>query len=171
MLAYQHTGQGCGYWPSSTSNGTDMINVRQGRYVIWGPEHLIVNVDSNGNPLDHTLSANPAGTTFMNAFIETGPKPSLTSSADGGLDETATEQIILAEATAGVVPWCAMQVQRTAEIGAESSYQPVGSCGCYFESSLGATSPGNTCTPCIDDTACTVDPARSVCSHHYCEAM
>ncbi|MGA2450133.1 MAG: hypothetical protein ABTD50_15745 [Polyangiaceae bacterium] len=167
MLAYQHTGQGCGYYPNATVSSRDMINVRQGRYVIWGPVHIIVNVDANGNPVDHTGQPNAALTAFMNAFIDTGPTPPQASQIDGGLSATDKQTFIAAEANAGVVPWCAMQVSRTEEIGAESSYPPLEPCGCYFETTLGATT--TPCTACPTGTECT-DPTTPVCRYGYCEA-
>ncbi len=88
MLAYQHGGQGCGYYPNSNANKRDMINVRQGRYAIWGPVHLVVKVDANGNPVDHTGQPNAALTAFMNYFIATGPTASPASQGDGGISET-----------------------------------------------------------------------------------
>ena len=168
MLAYQHTGQGCGYYPNATVSSRDMINVRQGRYAIWGPVHIIVNVDASGNPVDHTGQPNAALTAFMNAFIDTGPTPPPASQNDGGLSDTGKASFIAAEANAGVVPWCAMQVSRAEEIGPESSYQPLEPCGCYFETTLGATTM--TCTVCQSNADCT-DPTTPVCRYGYCEAQ
>src|SRR5205814_1125309 len=41
-LAYQHTGQSCGYLPDSDANAFDKANVRDGHYMIWGPLHMYV---------------------------------------------------------------------------------------------------------------------------------
>ena len=54
VLAFQAdqvAGQTCGYFPDSTANTFDKLNVRQGRYDIWGPLHFITAVDGGGNPL------------------------------------------------------------------------------------------------------------------------
>jgi hypothetical protein len=169
MLAYQHTDQTCGYYPSSTANANDMINVRQGRYVIWGPEHIIVNVDANGNPVDSTGAPNAALTALMNLFIETGPAPVAANSSSPVVSDAVKQTIIQSEATAGVVPWCAMQVSRSTEIGPESSYQPVEPCGCYFESILGGTT--TTCTPCTTDDDCAAVSPTAVCRYTFCEAQ
>src|SRR5580692_9358021 len=50
ILAYQHTGQACGYYPGSAEGTFDELNVRQGRYAIWGPIHITAHVDGSGNP-------------------------------------------------------------------------------------------------------------------------
>jgi hypothetical protein len=168
MLAYQHTGQDCGYYPNSTANTRDMINVRQGRYAIWGPVHLVVNVDANGNPVDHTGQPNAALTAFMNLFIGTGPTSPSANQSDAGLSDTDKQAFIAAEANAGVVPWCAMQVIRTEEVGPEASYQTTDPCGCYFETTLGGAT--TTCSKCTSDSDCT-DPASPVCRYGYCEAQ
>ena len=46
QLAYQHYGQHCGYKPDVS--GFDKRNTREGRYAIWGPLHLLSQVDSSG---------------------------------------------------------------------------------------------------------------------------
>jgi hypothetical protein len=49
-LAFQQRGQSCGYYPDSVASSGDKLNVRQGRYAIWGPAHLVANVGATGNP-------------------------------------------------------------------------------------------------------------------------
>ena len=68
-------------------------------------------------------------------------------------------------------PSCAMQVQRTSELGALSPYAAPFQCGCYFEASPavnGVTPPG--CTPCTTAADC-VNPARPACNLGYCEVQ
>ncbi len=196
-LAYQHTGQSCGYLPDSTATAIDKINVRQGRYAIWGPLHFFVNVDANGNPLGGGGNTDPskiaAISAILNYFIATGPTPTQTFTiagslnppvdggaitlTDGGLGGSLVvgdddkQALIAAEATpAFVVPWCAMQVSRSAELGAESSYQPPEPCGCYYESLLGATN-SNYCTKtCSTNADCTTGP-YGTCRYGYCEVQ
>ena len=50
ILAFQAADQSCGYLPDSDATHFDKINVRQGRYDIWGPIHLVTAVDDSGNP-------------------------------------------------------------------------------------------------------------------------
>ena len=171
MLAFQAKGQSCGYTPSSTASTLDMINVRQGRYAIWGPLHFIVNVDSSGNPLDGSMSTTnaPAVRTIMNYFLATGPTPPLSSTADGGVSATDVKTLITAEAKpAYVVPWCAMQASRSSEAGTPVSYQPTTPCGCYYESVLGVHT-SSYCTTCTSDTNCS--GSYTHCRYGYCEAQ
>src|SRR5262249_23587717 len=35
VLAYQHYGQTCAYWPGSTSTSLDKQNIRNGHYPLW----------------------------------------------------------------------------------------------------------------------------------------
>jgi hypothetical protein len=160
ILAYQHKGQQCGYLPDSSSSSgqsRDKINVRQGRYAIWGQVHIVTNTDGNGHPIPD--SHNPAGNYVQTVINYLTSNPSLT------LDERTS--IIDVEAQANVVPDCAMQVSRTAEIGPEASYQPTIPCGCYFESKVGGASPS--CKACTDDTGCSGGTPK--CRYNYCEAQ
>ena len=167
-LAFQATDQDCGYYPDSQLSTFDKINVRQGRYAIWGPVHLIVNVDGSGNPLATTLSnpvasANASVATLVNAFTH------------GGLTATTPltlQAAIKAEAEANFVPDCAMQVSRTTEEGPEASYQPTGACGCYFESITGGgTTLSSYCQECTTDPDCADAGVFTHCNYGYCEAQ
>jgi hypothetical protein len=97
-LAFQDKGQSCGYFPDSVANTGDKLNVRDGRYAIWGPAHLVANVDGNGNATGPHAAAVAA---VLNAFIATGCEgsscppgngkllgpPSVLSSPDGGASD------------------------------------------------------------------------------------
>jgi hypothetical protein len=194
-LAFQATGQSCGYFPDSTENKGDKMNVRQGRYAIWGPAHLVTNIGADGNPKGAHAAA---VTAVLNAFIATGCEGASCppgsnkllglagmssadagmSSADGGtssVDGGATppsaalkKALIDAESApaGGVVPWCAMQVTRgNIEAGAEASYQPSEPCGCYFEK-VATGAPVSHCLACPNGNECV---APSVCRYGYCE--
>jgi hypothetical protein len=185
-LAFQDKGQSCGYFPDSVANKGDKMNVRQGRYAIWGPAHLVTNIGADGNPKGAHAEAVAA---VLNAFIATGCEGATcppgngkllgsvdggTSSLDGGsvVPSAALKKAVIdAESlpSGGVIPWCAMQVSRgNVEAGPESSYQPSEPCGCYFEKlATGATvSPG--CTACPNGNECV---APSVCRYGYCEVQ
>jgi hypothetical protein len=186
ILPYQHTGQSCGYLPDSTSQSPDRINVRQGRYAIWGPLHFIVNVDASGYPTGH----NPdAIATVLNYFVGTGPKamgmtdaqvpvqvaPFAVPGSDAGVAPSAAKSLITAESTvsapgAGVVPWCAMQVARSAEVGPEVSYQPDASCGCFFEKTATGAPVSSYCQLCSSSSDCT-NPLYPNCNFGFCEAQ
>jgi hypothetical protein len=171
-LAFQAKGQSCAFYPDSSSNSTDKLNVRQGRYEIWGPEHLIVGVDGTGNPVGQNgnTAAVQAVITALTATM-TGPA---TTSSDAGaaLTDAQIGQIIDAisvpASSGGVVPWCAMEVQRTTEVGPLSSYQSPYPCTCRYTAASTGTPP-STCTACTSDTQCT-SASLPHCRYGYCEA-
>lgn len=178
-LAFQGTGQTCSYLPdsSSVSSATDKINVRQGRYEIWGPEHLVTAVDGSGNPVGQN-SNTIAVQTVINALLSSSqalPSESDGGASDGGvttLTEAQVGSLIAAFSvpTVGFIPWCAMQVSRTTEVGPESSYAPPAACSCAYEQ-VTSTVPGHTCTACTAANASTVcTGATPKCHFGYCEA-
>jgi hypothetical protein len=144
ILAYQHKGQSCSYWPDSTNTSFDKVNVRDGHYPIWGALHMYANVNGDGTPVS---SAVAALVTYL--AVEAPPLASVQAQID-----------------AREVPHCAMKVKRTAEIGAYTPYKPTMPCGCYFERRVGSTN--NSCVACSDTMPC---GAGTVCSYGYCEAM
>ena len=145
ILAYQHYGQSCGYYPDKELASNDKQNVRDGHYAIWGPLHLFTLMSSNGYPAN-MQAADVIG--FM-----TGTRP-----APAGLD------LVALQAQRHVVPQCAMRVSRTEEIGPLTSFAPLQACGCYYEK----VANGQTgCTPCQNKTDC---PATApFCNYGYCE--
>jgi hypothetical protein len=168
-IAFQGTGQSCSYYPSSTASKSDLVNVRQGRYVVWGPEHLVTNVDGSGNPVGKN-SNTAAVQALINAAVATSQAPAVASDAGiGTLTETQIGQVIdaISSPTTGFIPTCAMQVSRTTEIGAEASYAPPAACICRFEQSAGMPT-GHSCTQCTADTGCS--GATPKCHFGYCEA-
>jgi len=177
-LAFQGSDQTCSYYPDSTSTAADKINVRQGRYEIWGPEHMIANVDGSGKPVGQNGNT-AAVQTLINALTSTSQALATQSDAgagDGGvttLGETEVGQLIAAISvpTTGFIPTCAMQVKRTSEIGAEASYAPPAACSCAFEVATGMAVTGHICTACTAANAATTCPgATPACHFGYCEA-
>jgi hypothetical protein len=81
-------------------------------------------------------------------------------------DADAMTSIQAAATTPGLIPDCAMRVQRVGEVTdnpVEYSYlPPEGSCSCYWESQTGTTS----CTACT-----TTSSTCPVCRYGYCEAF
>jgi hypothetical protein len=164
ILAFQAATQTCGYLPDSDSTHFEKINVRQGRYDIWGPIHLVTAVDNNGNP------TNPQAQTIIDYIT-----------AASTLTSAQVETVIQADASAHVIPQCAMQVSRSSEVtpatgGGEASYQaPVG-CGCYYESLKNGGSPYSkycqTCTGNADAGGSGACPtAYPACNFGYCEVQ
>jgi hypothetical protein len=166
-LAFQATNQDCGYYPDSSLMGFDKINVRQGRYAIWGPLHFVAATDANGNATaagttNPVPSANANVAAVINAITHSG----LTASSTPSL-----QTVVKAETTSHFVPDCAMQVSRTTEVGAEASYQPTNACGCYFESLTGGgTTLSSYCQTCTSDGDCADAGAYTHCNYGYCEA-
>ena len=143
-----------------------------------GPLHFIANVNSSGQFLDGSMNPSAAVTTILNYFLATGPTPPSSSSGDAGVSASAIQSIIKAEAKPGyVVPWCAMQVSRSTELGAPASYQPSIPCGCYYESLLGVipasgADPVSTyCHSCGSDSDCADSGTYTHCRYGYCEAQ
>jgi hypothetical protein len=106
----------------------------------------------------------------LDATVDTGALGDVDAAAgDAGpgippFDESAYLSLV---AQAGLIPWCAMEVTRSEDLGPEMSYQPPAPCGCAFEAQLGATL--STCPPCLVDSDC--NGARPRCRLNYCEVQ
>jgi hypothetical protein len=152
-LAFQGYGQSCGYWPDSTSSKIDKLNVRTGKYQVWGPLHMFAAVDDNGDPESEDVAE----------FIEyvNGIKP--VPGAD-------PQSLLKLEITKNLVPQCAMQVSRDEEVGELSSVNPT--CGCFYENVRLHGADGESfgdCSKCDDSTPCA--DSSLTCSYGYCEAI
>jgi ABC-type phosphate transport system substrate-binding protein len=157
ILAYKHTGQSCGYLPDSDSTHYDKINVRQGRYAIWGQVHMIAPVDTNNVPTNADVA------TIIQYFNSVGKAP------DQTLTPMQKQTMINAEADAFTVPWCAMQVQRSSEIGTPAAFAPTEPCGCYYESHKGSM-VSSYCQQCSTDPDCADAGTNTHCRYGFCEA-
>jgi hypothetical protein len=166
-LAFQAAGQSCGYLPDSTNAAFDKLNVREGRYVIWGPGHYISAI-SGGKPVSTSNPGDAPTNTAVQKFIDL-----VTLSTR--LSDTEAMSSIAAAAQADLISDCAMRVQRSGEVTVhpvEYSYAPPeGSCGCYWESQVsGATT--SDCHTCTSSATCMSSyPATPVCRYGYCEAF
>jgi ABC-type phosphate transport system substrate-binding protein len=146
-LAYQHYGQICGYWPDSTSSSKDKLNVRNGRYAIWGPLHMFTKVDGQGAPESETVA-------------------DLIGYIDGSKSLDGVDLLALA-ASKNVVPVCAMEVSRSEELGEYQSVNP--SCTCAYLDARGELDE-DACKTCDNDDDCT-EGNKTTCSYGYCEAL
>jgi len=147
-LAFQAVGQSCGYTPDLTQKTFDKQNVRDGHYQIWGPLHLLT-------PSADGKKADKADANTVISY--------LTGAAEPAFD------LISVEAKKGVVPDCAMRVQRTSEVGPMASYMPAKSCECKFIAAATGTAP-LTCKTCNAATAATDCTASApACNSGYCE--
>ena len=146
-LAYQHFGQNCGYWADSTQTGFDKANLRNGRYWPWTNHRFFAPINSGSGAIVNASTAR-----FVAAI--TGVAPPTPS--------VPNLEIIVAD---GTVPDCAMQVSRTEDYGALSSYAPPAPCNCIFDFyAVGET----TCEECDNSDDC--PNATDECRNGYCEA-
>ena len=161
VLAFQAKDQKCGFFPDSTATSFDKLNVREGRYGIWGPLHFITAVNGT-NPIS---SANPGtGDAAVQALIT-----AITMPAGTALTDQQKTSIIDATAAGHVIPQCAMKVRRTAEVGPEASFVPDEPCGCYFESKANGAASAS-CHVCAADTDCAAQTGSPKCRYGFCEA-
>lgn len=144
-LAFRGFSQTKAYYADSTSTAQDRRNVRDGHYVIAGPEHLMATV-TNG-----AISAN------AKKFIDWINGATM-------IDASANTWIDL-EATAGTIPQCAMTVTHTADGGQMAPFTSCKPCGCYFETKATGTAPAS-CVACSAAAPCAGGKA---CNYGFCE--
>ena len=143
ILAFKDKNQLCAYYPDSSQFTRDKLNVRDGHYSIWGPVHLYAAI-TDGLP-------NPAAAALVTRFTV------------ARLDLPLLDSII----KSGLVPQCAMKVQRTEEMGPLSAYSPPFQCGCYFEATVPSGAAPAECKTCNGPADC---PAgKPACNLGYCE--
>jgi hypothetical protein len=132
-LAFQDVGQSCGWYPDSTQDALDKKNVRDGRYPIWGPSHLVVYADANGNP------TNAAAKTLIDAMNGTNSQV------------LETLDIVQFYARSHIIPTCAMHVTRGSDGHDYGPYTPPISCSCYYDLQ---TTQQTSCVTCNTDSDC-----------------
>jgi hypothetical protein len=145
-LAFRGLTQTKAYYADSAASAVDRRNVRNGRYVIAGPEHMMVTL-TNG-------AASATAQTFI-AWIN-----------GTAMIDTSPNTWIDLEATAGTIPQCAMQVTHTSDGGLMAPYTPCQPCGCYFESKATGTAIPTGCTVCSASAPCA---GGKTCSYGFCE--
>ncbi len=143
-LAFRAFGQKRAYWPDRAPTTFDKQNVRDGHYPLWSYVHYLAPSDGSGKALKASAQ------TLIDALIGSS---ATFSPAFEPLDDVIAS---------GLVPICAMKVQRSTEGGELSPYEDTAPCGCYFEAKVSGAS---TCTPCSVSSPCTT----GVCRHGYCE--
>jgi hypothetical protein len=146
VLAYQHTGQTCGYTPDSDSTTAfDEVNVRNGQYWLWSPIHFFAAVGSNDAITD-------AATANLVGWV-TG-----TAVPPGGVD------VFGAGLAAYTVPKCAMNVWRDGDLAPLYSYADPASCSCKFDFATGTASTlrPSSCATCTQDSDCSTNHCRNI---------
>ena len=143
-LAFRAYGQRRAYFPDSTESAFDKANVRDGHYHLWSYTHWLQRLDPGGQP------KKPLAARVIDLLVgkTVSPPPAFEPLA-------STSRV-------GLVPRCAMRVERSQEGGDFSLYAPDQPCGCFFEASTTGTSRCATCSP-------TRPCAAGVCRHGFCE--
>jgi hypothetical protein len=173
VLAYQHsdraTGQkqSCGYFPDSTKDALDKINVRTGQYWLWSPIHFFA-ATSNASGTPKVSDITDADTKALIGWLTGDVAP------PAGIDPF---KISLAS---GTVPQCAMQAWRDGDLGTPYSYSPSASCSCKFDIATHSALKPASCHTCQSDNDCTethhcrnigapLDPDAGTGNVGYCE--
>ena len=142
-LAFRAFHQYAAYYPDSTSTSRDKKNVRDGHYTVWAPTEWMYNTDGSGN----AVKPDARYVVDMIAGKEVTPAPDFDPNVFA--------------ARVGLVPDCAMRVQRPADGAPLSVYKPSASCTCSFEAAVDTTQ----CATCDANNPC----ASGVCRRGYCE--
>jgi hypothetical protein len=151
-LAFQAVGQTNGFLPDSTATAFDKRSLREGHYAAWSHVFYLTPVGSADGGAAPPVNAN------AKLFIDI-----LTNTADPGIP-TGLDPVALV-AQEGLIPLCAMAVDRSTEGGALSLFSPPDPCGCYFESVVGT--PPASCIACSASAPCA---SGTTCRNGFCEA-
>ena len=147
-VAFRGFGQKKAYYADSNSAVDDLLNVREGRYMIQGPVHLFAKLQTDGNPV--------ASTKVVLDWL-TGATV---------IDPADPQFYVRTAATNGVVPQCAMKVKIDKDGGLFAPYSPPTSCDCAFRRSKSLLIAAGTCKACTADTDCS---GGLRCQSGYCE--
>jgi len=141
-LAYRAKGQYAAYYPDSSSTSFDKKNIRDGHYTVWSPTIWMDTLDGTGAPVKPDARY----------VIDLIAGKTVTPAQNFGMIDII--------AAVGLVPDCAMGVNRSFEGGPLSLYRPAESCTCKVESLVDTSS----CASCAT-TSCTT----GVCRNGFCE--
>jgi hypothetical protein len=144
-LAYRAKGQYAAYYPDSSSSSRDKKNVRDGHYTVWSPTVWMDLENPVGTPV--SLDARYVINLITGGTIDKDPNFDMLKDAIGPV---------------GLVPTCAMQVNRDHEGGELSLFTPTTSCTCKYESVVATT----TCATCDATHACATG---TTCRAGFCE--
>ncbi|HET9627806.1 MAG TPA: hypothetical protein VFP84_40890 [Kofleriaceae bacterium] len=151
-LAYRAKGQYAAYYPDSSFAARDKKNVRDGHYTVWSPTVWMYTKDASGAPTDPDAK-------YIVDLITGSP-------LDAGMPAPTGFSVIAdAIAPVGLVPTCAMQVNRDFEGGELRRFTPPTSCTCTYEKATIPNKP-SACAACDANTPC----ATGVCREGLCEA-
>ncbi len=146
-VAFRGIGQKKAYYADSDSSADDLLNVREGRYMIQGPRHFYA-ITTNGAP-------SPAVLTVLNWLTgATAINP-----ADPGY-------YVRTVASLGDVPQCAMKVRIDKDGGKFAPNKPDGTCNCAFLIAKNVRGATTSCHPCKTSADCS---GGLTCQTGYCE--
>ncbi|MGD0837066.1 MAG: hypothetical protein ABSB49_10540 [Polyangia bacterium] len=146
-LAFRGLGQKAAYYGDSDPTSTDLINVREGRYMIQGPVHLFAPLQ-NGAPI--------ASTQLVLNWL----------SGAALINPSDPQFYVRTLATNGTVPQCAMKVRISGDGGTFAPYTPPESCNCAFSMAKNLPIAAGTCKPCTTDADCS---GSLRCQTSFCE--
>lgn len=143
LLAFKGFGQRFAYFPDFSATAFDKKNVRDGHYLPWAPTPYLARVDGTGKAVDPNVQR------IIDLVLGTRVDADV-----NGLDQVIAS---------GLVPECAMGVQRDFDGGPLSLYAPPESCACYYDAKVpqGTTK----CATCTADAQC----GTGKCRRGYCE--
>ncbi|HVZ37568.1 MAG TPA: hypothetical protein VG963_34340, partial [Polyangiaceae bacterium] len=151
-LAFQAFGQSAAYYPDSTATAFDKQNLRDGHYGLWSPTVYITKVDSANVPVNPTVH-------YLTDLV-LGNEPSTPPAGAAHFDALADVVKV------GLIPECAMKVQRSEDGGDLSPLVPSEPCDCYYASLIpGASGTPAGCTVCSSAADC----GGGQCNHGFCE--
>jgi len=142
VLYLQGEGQVSGFLPDSTATSLNKANVRDGHYPLWGYVHF------------YTANVNGAPSATAGAFVTRFTVPKL--------DRDLVDAMI----SASLVPQCAMQVARSAEMGSFIPNPYKFQCGCYFDLKTTGRTGCPRCTTADDCPA-----SAPACNYGFCEGQ
>ena len=143
-LAFRAFGQYHAYFPDSGQSAFDKQNVRDGHYHMWSYTHWLQRNDGMGKPRKALAQR------VIDILVGNAVSP------------PAMFEPLAGTIKVGLVPRCAMAVQRSTEGGDFSLYQPEQPCGCFYDSSVKGKS---SCATCASSATC----GSGVCRHGFCE--
>jgi ABC-type phosphate transport system substrate-binding protein len=155
-LAFQAVGQTGAFYADSTAGVKDRQNVRDGHYPMWGYEHMMAYVGSDGKT---PTSANAAK--VINLILGTATDPNV-------------GDYVQIEGAAGTVPLCAMSVQKLNDSPGYLSAATAPTCTCAYVKAASGTAPAG-CVACGGGSDGGADAAAGgctggkTCQHGFCE--
>jgi ABC-type phosphate transport system substrate-binding protein len=156
-LAFQAVGQTGAFYADSTSAVKDRQNVRDGHYPMWGYEHMMAYVGTDGK-----TPVNAAAAKVINLILGTASDPNV-------------GDYVQLEGAAGTVPLCAMSVQKLNDSPGYLSAAPIApTCTCAYVKAASGTAPTG-CVPCGGGSDGGADAAAAgctggkTCQHGFCE--